>query len=232
MENLKRFISDLHKNFCQRSWCSPLFLGHFDLKNTIRLLIYLNQAQYVTDLLIKFNMQHSSPCPTPIIVDTDLYKIEGEPLSNPSQHRSALGSLQYLTQTRPDISFAVNKLSQFLHNPHSVHWQAVKRLFRYLQGTKDYGIFIQASLVLQLQGFSNVDFPGSNTNRKSTWGYCVFFGNALVSWSSKKQQAISKSSTESEYIALANLAAELLWIRSLLQEIHFPLSSLILSVTL
>lgn len=139
-------------------------------------------------------MHHSSPCPNPIAVGTNLYKIEGKPLPNPSQYDSALGALQYLTQTRLDISFATNKLNQFLPNPRSVHWQVVKHLFRYLQGTKDYGIFIQASIVLQLQGFSDANWAGSNTDRKSTGCYYVFFGNALVSWSSKKQNAKSRSS--------------------------------------
>lgn len=143
-------------------------------------------------------MQHSSSCPTTIVVGINLCKLECESLPNPTQYCSVLGALQYLTQTRPDISFVVNKLNQFIHNPSSIHWQAFKRLFRYLLYS------FKLVQCYNYKDFSDVDWACSNTDRKSLGGYCVFFENVLVSWSSKKQQAVSRSSIKYDYRALGS----------------------------
>lgn len=132
-----------------------------------------------------------------------------------------MGALQYLTNTRPDISFVVNKLSQFLSAPTSVHWQVVKRLFRYLKGTRHHGLHIKYSCHLTLLGFSDADWGSCPDNRRSTGGYYVFLGDSLVNWSSRKQRVVSRSSTESENRSLANLATELAWTESLFKEIGF-----------
>lgn len=148
IELLKKFINALHKNF----FVKDLGILHYFLGIQVRRTpvgFFLNQEQYVNDLLSKFDMQQCSPCPTPFAVGTDLHNTAFEALSNPSMYRSALGALQYLTHTRSDISFAVNKLSQFLHNPCLIHWQAVKRLLRYLRAQK-----IMAFVSLPAQFFS------------------------------------------------------------------------------
>lgn len=110
-----------------------------------------------------------------------------------------------------------------------MHWKALKRIFRYLQGTSTAGLHIKpcssfsfAGCFLPLSGFSDADWTASPDDRKSVGGYCVYLGDSLVSWSSRKQQAVARSSTESEYRALSNLTSEILWIQSLLKEIWFP----------
>lgn len=168
-------------------------------------------------------MDKSVPCPTPMVVGRTLTREDPNVLSDPLIYRRAIGALQYVTQTR--LGYATSKLSQYLHCPSVVHWRAVKRIFRYLQGTKTHGILLQSCPTLQLYGYSDADWAVSLEDRKSMGAYCVFFGNSFMSWSSKKQHTVSRSSTESEYRALAKLAAEVLWIRSLLQEISYPLNA-------
>jgi histone deacetylase 1/2 len=135
------------------------------------------------------------------------------------RYRSVVGSLQYLTLTRPDISFAVNKVCQFLSQPTEVHWEAVKRILRYVKGTLDTGLRIRRSLQQSVSIFTDADWAGDVDDRRSTSGFAVFVGPNLISWSSKKQPTVSRSSTEAEYKALANGAAEAMWVRSLLREL-------------
>lgn len=127
-----------------------------------------------------------------------------------------VGGLKYPTITRPDIAYAVNKVSQFMHAPTSTHWTAVKRILRYLKGTLTHGLQLCTSSTLSLQAFSDADWAGG---RKQD----IVLGPNLLSWSSKKQPTVAKSSTEAEYRALAMATAELLWIQSLLRSLHLPL---------
>lgn len=144
---------------------------------------------------------------------------------DPSLYRKVIGSLQYLSLTRPDVAFTVNKLAQFMHLPSSSHWAALKRLLRYLKGTVDYGLFLPRSTTMPLRAFSDADWAGNPDDRTSTSAYLVYLGNCLVSWKSFKQKSVARSSTEAEYRALASAAAELAWIQSLLHEMLLPLSS-------
>lgn len=147
-------------------------------------------------------------------------RLEGSPLfSNPSLYRSTIGALQYLTMTRPDISFSVNKLSQFLQNPTVEHWGACKRVLRYLKGTIGLGLHFKPSTHLKIEAYSDADWASSVDDRKSTTGYCVFLGGNLVNWCSKKQSSVARSSTESEYRSLASTATEVAWLQSLLKEL-------------
>ena len=123
-------------------------------------------------------------------------------------YRSIVGALQYVTITRPEISFAVNKVCQFMHNPLEVHWQAAKRILRYLAGTMHFGLHFTKSKALSITAFCDADWGFDLDDRKSTSGYCVFLGNNLVSWSSKKQHTVSRSSTEAEFRSLAEVVAE------------------------
>lgn len=114
--------------------------------------------------------------------------------------------------TRPDISFPVNCLSQFMHAPTDAHWNAVKRVLRYLAGTTDHGIFLKKGSTQQLHAFSDADWAGDADDYISTNGYIVYIGQHPVSWSLKKQKTIARSSTEVEYRSVANTSSELKWI--------------------
>lgn len=135
-----------------------------------------------------------------------------EPFSDPSLYRSTLGSLHYLLLTQPDITFVVNKLSQFAQSPTVAHWKALKRVLRYLHGTSSLGLHLEPVSFFSLTAFSDADWAACPIDRRSVNGFCVYFGSSLISWSSKKQQVVARSSTESEYRALAHTACNLAWI--------------------
>ncbi|XP_062094387.1 uncharacterized mitochondrial protein AtMg00810-like [Humulus lupulus] len=185
--------------------------------------LHLSQTKYIRDLLQKTGMLDSKPLPTPL-AHGSLSQHDGLPLSSATEYRSILGALQYCTLTRFDISFAVNKLCQFMHAPTDVHLKAVKHVLRYLKGTGHYGLSLHCHSAPSLVCYTDADWASCPDDRRSISSYCVFFGNNLISWSSSKQKVVSCSSTESEYRALANGAAELSWIQSL-HELHLPLSA-------
>jgi histone deacetylase 1/2 len=148
--------------------------------------------------------------------------VDGELLSSAdaTEYRSIVGGLQYLTITRPDLSYAVNRVCQYLHMPRDTHWAAVKRILRYVRLTVSYGLSIRPSSSEVISAYSDADWAGSPDDRRSTGGYAVFFGSNLIAWSARKQATVSRSSTESEYKAVANATAELIWVQSLLRELR------------
>ena len=147
------------------------------------------------------------------------------PLTDQTQYRRLIGSLQYLQFTRLDIAFAVNKLSQFMHMPTEDHWQAAKRILRYLAGTPDHGIFFSANNKLVLQAYSDSDWAGDTDDYVSTNSYIIYLGQHPVSWSSRKQNGVPRSSTEAEYRAVANATSEVNRICSFLSELGVSLPS-------
>lgn len=151
--------------------------------------------------------------------------LSGEKYSEPSEYRSLVGSLQYLFFTCPDIAFAVNRLSQFMHSPTCDHWQAAKRVLRYLTCTVTHGLFISASTSLSLHAFSDADWAGDSDDYVSTNAYIIYLGDHAKSWSSKKQKSVARSSTEAEYQSVANTASELNWVCSVLMELRTKIPS-------
>ncbi|XP_022869192.1 uncharacterized protein LOC111388660 [Olea europaea var. sylvestris] len=196
------------------------FLGIEVYRDTTGL--YLNQAKYATDLLKKFGYENLKPSLTPMATGKLISKAEGQVLKNPTLYRSAIGGLQYLAYTRSDITYLVNKMSQFLQTPTDAHWKALKRVFRYLKGTLKHGLVIRKSDNLDIIVFADSDWASCPDERRSTAGYCVYLGDNLVSWCSKKQHVVARSSTEAEYRALAHCASEITWIQSLMKELKIP----------
>ncbi|XP_072062006.1 secreted RxLR effector protein 161-like [Arachis hypogaea] len=137
--------------------------------------------------------------------------------------RTMIGSLQYLTITRPNFSFAVNKISQFMHAPLLPHWKATKRILRYLQGTKKLGLAFHKCSDTRFYAFFDSDWAANIEDRRSVFGFCVYFGTNLVSWSCRKQSTISRSSTKAEFRSLASCEAELVWLQNLFHELDVSL---------
>ncbi|XP_022143489.1 uncharacterized protein LOC111013365 [Momordica charantia] len=181
----------------------------------------ISQAKYTRDVLQRFGILSAKPCTTPMSLSstTDI----GAPCSieDIRNYRSLIGSLHYLTFTRPDIAFAVGKLSQFMHAPCESHLVAAKRILRYLSGSLQFSIMFQrSSSNLRLHAFSDSDWAGDSHDRRSTSGFVIFLGSNPISCGSKKQSTVSRSSTEAEYRCLASTAAELFWVRQLLKDLH------------
>jgi hypothetical protein len=175
-------------------------------------MLYLNQSKYLESILKQFKLEGIKMCQTPMVVGQKIYS-KDTLLDNPSEYRSLIRSLQYLCITRPDIAYFVNKLSQFFNAPTICHFKATKRILRYLKGSITNGLYYCRNLTettKSLNAFTDADWGGDLADRKSQTGYCIFFGNYLMSWSSRKQKATAHSSTEAELRALATTACEII----------------------
>ena len=184
----------------------------------------LSQKKYALDLLRRAGMLKCKPSSTPMCATDRLSALDGDPLSpdDATEYRSLVGGLQYLTITRPDVSYAVNRVCQFLHAPTTSHWSAVKRILRYVCLTASHGLLLQRAPSYEISAFSDADWAGSPDDRRSTGGYAVFLGSNLVAWNACKQATVSRSSTEAKYKAVADATAEIIWVQSLLRELRVP----------
>lgn len=182
--------------------------------------LQLTQSKYIKDLLHRANMQDASSVSTPSTPQIDLTGMTSDAFDDPTLYRQIVGGLQYLALTRPDVSMAVNKTAQYMHSPSIHHWQAVKRILRYLRGTVDHGLVLRYSSTAPLIAYSDADWGGDKTDRNSTSAYIVFHGSNPISWVSRKQKTVARSSTDSEYRALAAAASEVYWLQCLLRELN------------
>ncbi|KAM0000492.1 putative RNA-directed DNA polymerase [Helianthus debilis subsp. tardiflorus] len=198
--------------------------------------LILSQRKYILEILNKAGLSQSKPVSSPCSPSVHLVLGDSPSFDNPVRYRQIVGALQYLTLTRPDIAFAVNKVCQFMHSPTENHWSAVKRILRYLQGSLNHGLLFRRSSgstlhaytdanYRSLTAYSDADWAGCPDDRRSTGGFAIYLGSNLVSWSARKQRTVSRSSTESEYKALADTVAELTWLDSLLHELCVPMKS-------
>ncbi|GJR79614.1 ribonuclease H-like domain-containing protein [Tanacetum coccineum] len=163
---------------------------------------------------------------TPVDIESKLG--DGDLVSDPTLYRSLAGALQYLTFTRPNISYVVQQISLYMHDPRDTYFLALKRILRYVSGTLAYGLQLYSSSTTSLVAYSYADWSGCPTTRRLTSAYCVFLDTNLLSWSSKRQLTLSRSSSEAEYRGVANAVAETCWLQNLLRELHIHLSSVTL----
>jgi len=182
---LRRTISALQREFSMKDLGElHLFLGMHVQKVADGLL--LSQRQYILDILDRAGMADCKPCATPVDTNPKVSADSGAPVADPTDIRSLAGALQYLTFTRPDISYAVQQICLYMHDPREPHLAALKRILRYLRGTPSLGLLIRPSASSELIVYSDVDWVGCPDTRKSTSGYAVFLGDNLMSWSSKR----------------------------------------------
>lgn len=169
-------------------------------------------------MLKTFHMEGCKPIPTPLEINLKLsQEDESEPVDS-TMYRRLVGSLIYLANTRPDISYDVGLVSQFSAQPKESHWKAAKRILRYVQGTLSMGLVYEKDGGNILNGFCDSDWAGDKDTRRSTSGYCFYIGGAAISWSSKKQKTIALSSAEAEYKAATTAVGEALWLRRILED--------------
>ncbi|XP_057432450.1 uncharacterized mitochondrial protein AtMg00810-like [Lotus japonicus] len=144
-------------------------------------------------------MASCKPSATPVDTKQKLITTSGTPYEDPTLYRSLAGALQYLTFTRHNISYAVQQVCLHMHAPCTDHMLALKRILRHVQGTIHFGLSLTPSPIQKLISYTNADWGGCPDTRRSTSGYCVFLGDNLISWSSKRQPTLSRSSAEAEY---------------------------------
>ncbi|XP_016185187.1 uncharacterized protein LOC107626802 [Arachis ipaensis] len=147
----------------------------------------------------------------------------GSAFNNPKFYQCVMGSLQYFTVTKPELAYCVSKISQFMLQLLDEHWTHVKHILRYVCGTSTFGLLLQPTNITTMEAYSDSDWGGDPDDQKSTGSFCVFLGKNLVSWCSKKQGAVARSSTETEYQATADLVAKLIWIKNLMIELQTEL---------
>ena len=183
----------------------------------------IDQKLYLQNVLKRFGMEDCKPVSTPVEPGKKYVKLsDGDEPVDISLYQAAIGSLNYAAiATRPDLSIAVSMLSQFMQNPGKEHWIGIKRIFRYIRGTLDYGLLFTYSDCFRLEGYCDADWAGCVETRKSVSGHIFKIGNCAISWRAKKQPIVALSSTEAEYVALCGAAQETVWLRNLLKDIGF-----------
>ncbi|KAL8130930.1 hypothetical protein AgCh_007017 [Apium graveolens] len=187
---------------------------------------FVSQRKYTQDLIEMACLTDDKVVDTPLELNVKYSKNDGSPISDPSLYRSIVGSLVYLTVTRPDIAHAVQLVSQFVSDPRRLHLTAVHRIIRYLRSTPMHGLSYLHKSHLQLRAFSDANYAGCPDTARSTTGYCIFLGSSLISWKSKKQPTVSKSSTEAEYRAMSSTSSEIIWLQRLLKDFGIHLKFL------
>ena len=185
--------------------------------------LFLSQQKYAAEILDKAGMSQCKPAPTPVTTSSKLGANAGSLYDNPTLYRSLAGALQYLTFTRPDISFVVQQVCLFMHDPRVEHMAALHRILRYVQGTIDHGLQLYKSATSSLLSYTDADWGGYPDTRRSTSGFCVFLGDNLIIWSAKRQPTVSKSSARAEYRGVANVVSGTCWTRNSLLELHCPI---------
>ena len=169
-------------------------------------------------------MSGCKPSDTPIEANSKLGEVKNGVPVDKGRYQRLVGRLIYLSHTRPDIAFAVSMVSQFMHSPYEEHLEAVYRILRYLKSTPGKGLFFKKNEKRGIEVYTDADWAGSVTDRRSTSGYCTFLWGNLVTWRSKKQNVVARSSAEAEFRSMAQGVCEILWLKRVLEELKRPVS--------
>ena len=180
--------------------------------------IFLSQRKYVLDLLSEMGKLEIKPCNSPLVPSIHLTR-EGETSKDPERYRRLIGNLNYRTITRPDITYSINVVSQYMSSLTVDQWAAVKQILCYLKGAPRRGILYCNHGHNRLECFTDADWVGSKEDKRSTSGYCVFVRGNLISWKIKKQSVVSRSSAKSKYRATTQSVCEIMWLYQLLMKV-------------
>ncbi|KAJ9544789.1 hypothetical protein OSB04_024496 [Centaurea solstitialis] len=183
--------------------------------------IFINQAKYIKDILKKYNLENAKIMKTPMSPSCALDSDPDGTAVDVTTYRGMIGSLMYLTASRPDIMFSTCLCARYQSKPKVSHLKAVKRIFRYLKGTINLGLWYPKGSGYELTGYTDADHGGCKLDRKSTTGHIQFLGDKLVSWASKKQNCVSLSTAEAEYVAAASCCSQIIWMRTQLRDYGF-----------
>lgn len=216
IDDLKTF---LHATFSIKDLGSLHYFLGLEI-NHIASGIAMAQHKFTIELLSSCAINFPKCSPTPLPIHLKLNDTDGDLLTDPTKYRVLIGKLNYLTHTRPDLSFAVRTLSQFMQNPRIPHFEALKHTLSYVQRTAGNGILLNCYDKPVLQAFSDSDWAACPMTRRSVTGYIILLGSSPISWKSKKQAIVSRSSAEAEYRAMAQAATEITWLVRLLQELQ------------
>ncbi|CAM8878782.1 unnamed protein product [Rhodiola kirilowii] len=216
IDHIKAFIHDKFK--IKDLGTLKYFLGLEVARNSTGL--FLHQRKYAMNLLTDHDMVDCKPALTPLPLKHQLSLSTAPVIEDPMIYRKLVGKLIYLTITRPDLAHSVHILSQFMSIPNDDHLKAAKRLLRYIKGAPAQGLFFSASSPLVLTTFCDADWAACPKTRRSTTGFAICIGDSLISWRTKKQAIVSRSSAESEYRAMAATCSEILWLTRLLSDMR------------
>jgi len=218
----ERLLSEFKREMMQRYEMSDLGLLHHFLGMEILQTdqgVFIHQGKYAKSLLSKFGLDDCKPVSIPLATGEKLKKVDESELADEGLYRRIVGSLLYLTATRPDLMYAASLLSRFMTGPTKIHMGAAKRILRYIQGTLSYGIEYVRDQSVTLIGFCDADCAGSEDDNRSTSGYAFSFGIGVFSWSSMKQNTVILSTAEAEYVSASEATAQSIWLRFVLDDL-------------
>lgn len=181
--------------------------------------IHLSQRKYAREILERFNMEDCNEVRNPIVPGCKLIKDDQSGFVDAAVYKQMVGCVMYLAATRPDIMFIAGQLCRYMEAPTEQHMAAMKKLLRYIQGTKELGIFYKKGGSDRLVAYSDSDYAGDHDNRRSTSGYVCFLSGAAIAWSSKRQPIVTLSTTEAEFVAATACACQVLWLRRIFEHI-------------
>jgi len=217
-ELLKRFKASMENEFAMTDLGQmKYFLGVEVIQDDHG--IFISQKKYAEDILKKFGMEECNAVRNPMVPGNKLTKDGDRTSIDPTSFKQLVGSLRYLTATRPDLIYSVNLVSRYMEKPGESHLSAAKRILRYVQGTREYGIQYKRGGNASLVGYVDSDYAGDEDDRKSTSGYTFMWSGGAVSWASKKQPIVTLSTTEAEYVYAAYGACQAVWLKNVLSEI-------------